>query len=138
MRLFKRALSWLESNPEFLLWAVFTYTMFMVMGYGFIEKELNPIGTGIGLTIWAIVTVLISYKQCRLVRERNYWIAFHEKYGNPYVKISVPFNMWCDFEAHFYLYDENGDVKLSAATEDEAVQKHKETGLYITRVIDSK
>ena len=138
MKLFKKALNWLESNPEWLLWAVFTYTMFMVMGYGFIEKELNPVGTGIGLAIWATMTALISYKQYKLVRERHYWIAFHEKYGNPYVKISVPFSMWCDFDAHFYLYDDKGDVKCSAATEDEAVQKHKETGLYITRVIDSK
>lgn len=129
---------WLIENPEWVLWGVFTYTGFSIMGYGFVAKELHPIGVGIGLTIWLIATVFMIYKQHKRTKERNYWIAFHEKYGNPYVKISVPFSMWCDFDAHFYLYDDKGDVKFSAVTEDEAVQKHKETGLYITRVIDSK
>lgn len=40
------------------------------------------------------------------------------------------------FESHFFLYDEKGQVKIGVKTKEEAIAKHKETGLYITRVID--
>lgn len=86
------------------------------------------------ITIFYIKHIYVKLK------DDEYWTNFHKKYGHPdkpYIKLNIPFNLWCDLNLHFYLYDENGNVVDGTFTEQQAIDKHNETGLYITRIIDS-
>ena len=66
-----------------------------------------------------------------------FWYWFHKKYAKPYVgKISIPMTILSRFDWHYFLYDEKGDVQDGARTMREALRKHRETGLYVTRVWD--
>lgn len=66
-----------------------------------------------------------------------FWHWFHRRYAKENVgKISIPMTILSRFDWHYFLYDENGDVKDGAETMFKAIKKSKETGLYITRVWD--
>lgn len=67
-----------------------------------------------------------------------FWHWFHRKYAKPDIgKISIPMTILGRFDFHYFLYDEKGDVKDGAKNMFEALRKHKETGMYVTRVWDN-
>lgn len=70
------------------------------------------------------------------------WLLIHKKYDGSGVKktpmLSFPMRILSNFDFHYALYDANGDVHDGAKTFREAVRKHKETGLYFTRIIERK
>lgn len=66
-----------------------------------------------------------------------FWKMFHQKYGNPQVRrLHIPIGYLGDFSNHYLLYDNQGDVHDSAKTILEAISKHKNTGLYISKIND--
>ena len=66
-----------------------------------------------------------------------FWHWFHKKYGLSSVhRLSFPMGLLTRFDYHYFLYDKNGDVKDGAETMWRAIQKAKETGLYISRCWD--
>lgn len=69
---------------------------------------------------------------------RRFWIWFHKKYGKACGKLSASMKYYGDFSAHYFLHDENGDVKDVAKNIFEAIKKHKTTGLYVARIHETR
>ena len=136
MRKTKSVFQWFGEHPGALLYIVVTLPMVAIIAAIGQKENLKSIGAIIVLTAWAIVSLLMIGYYIWEYANYRYWVNFHKKYGKEYIKISVPLKYWCDFESHFLLYDEKEQVKMGAKTKEEAIAKHKETGLYITRVID--
>ena len=134
----KRMLRFIEDKPEWLLWFLYTYVNLITFIFVAINGKLNSHGFGIALCIWFTYTFIMFSWQHKKLKEHKRWVSFHEKYGKPYCKISIPMTMYADFDAHFFLHDEHGNVKMSAKTEEEAIEKHNKTGLYIVRIIETQ
>lgn len=66
--------------------------------------------------------------------KRLYWSKFHEHYGKANIVIRVPEEYWLLNDNRFWLYDNTGNVRLGTKTKREAIEHHKITGLYITKV----
>lgn len=124
----------LKKYPEIIFSLAFFIPMFIpsiilsLLG----NAKINIIAFSIGLFLWGIITFGLFSD----FRKERYWKQFHEKYGKKYVKLSIPFKFYANFDARFFLYDEDGNVLDFAISKEEAIKKHNETGLYITRVID--
>lgn len=66
-----------------------------------------------------------------------FWRWFHKLYSaGEGVRISIPMRLYSNFNYHFWLYDEEGNVKEGAKTMFEALRRRKETGLFVTRIIE--
>ena len=70
---------------------------------------------------------------------RAFWKAIHMKYGNPSLgRLSVPMQILANFDYHYFMFNDNGDVVDGARSLREAIQKHKSTGLYLVHVIENR
>lgn len=66
-----------------------------------------------------------------------FWVWFHKRFGNPNVtQLSFGIGLLSRFDYHYFLYDENGDVKDGAKNMFSAIRKAKEQKLYISRCWD--
>ena len=66
-----------------------------------------------------------------------FWYWFHKHFGNPDIyRLSIPMTILSNFDAHYFLFDNKGDVVDCACNMIEAIKKHKASGLYVTHVID--
>lgn len=125
----------ITNHPGICAYGIITIAMFGIILS--VPAEKRKITNCIFATaIWFLITIAIIIYKIHTYKDRKYWIEFHQKYGCPTDKLSIPMSFYGDFNAHFWLHDKYGNVKDSAVTEKEAIQKHKDTGLFITRIVE--